>query len=691
VKRKTLLILIGSLLGLCLVLFVVGWGALYLARSREEAGPAVIIKEPTNGVQVNTDEITLVRALATDAIGVVGVELWVDGVLEATARSQLEKGSNPFPVVQGWEAAIPGQHTLTVRAYNSEGHSSHVSVRAEALDVPRAAPTPVSHQVQEGDTVETIATGYLVSVEDILEENPTLEQPLQPGDSVVIPLPSPEDEDPPPIEERPAETVAEEESPDGGPWQLYPEDGPPDPIESIELSPWLSIISRMPFLRIVPPEPMEGAVEVEAAFLEVDRTYDGVYCYVSLAGSDTERLPAEGDLESLGERRWRIEAQMGPDNRRMVSIPSEEGGLGVWVNCLGYTGSEEGGELSDLGTLMTSHFADEWDGRLIEQSATGPGGWFRLGYRIWPAGEAPEEAVYPIEWLGPPTNLSTGAIWDALGFHYGFYFDYPTGGEELVDGFLLYRNGAQLPHARPRYVSPAGDPEYTHWFAEIGQSDFYPSCPSIYEFYMVAYREDAETGHGESGPSNSVFIEGDPVPCYRSKIVRVTLEQLDTHCLRVDWYLFPCIDTCGCGAHYGNGPMYVGGSPMGNIWVDGEEVSSCWAPYGSACDPGMHCGRSYTMREIGCSGEQWQGVLGPMDDLTISMKWWDYDVWSGKDEFCAGDFTIGHWELDDIAKSPDAERQRAYEGDYDGGPGECSLKFTVEVVAEETPPTPVEP
>lgn len=261
----------------------------------------------------------------------------------------------------------------------------------------------------------------------------------------------------------------------------------------------------------------------------------------------------------------------------------------------------------------------------------------------------------------------------------------------MVDGFLLYRNGAQLADiARPRLSSAY--PEYTTWFAQVRQSDFHPTCPSRYGFHMVAYREDAELGHIESDPSNSVFIEGDPVPCYQSKIVRVTLEQLQTRCLRVDWYLFPCLDNCGCGSHYGNGPRVVGGSPHGKIWVNGERVSNCWAPYGSACDPGMHCGTSYTMWGIGCSGEQWEGVLGPMDDLTISMKWWDSDVWSGDDKFCAGDYTIEQWELDDIAKSPDGERRRTYEPEFNGGPGECSLKFTVEVVAEEgTIWTPVEP
>jgi LysM repeat protein len=692
---RRILIIVGSLLGLCVVLSVVGWGVLYLARPRGETGPTVIIKEPRNGVQVNTNEMTLVRALATDPIGVVGVELWVDGQLEASARSELETGSSPFPVLEGWEPGAPGPHTLTVRAYNSDGASKHATARVEALDVPRPVPTPMSYDVQQGDTLQTIATGYAVSVEEIAEQNPGLEEPLEPGYSIFVPPPSPEEEDPPWFEEGSPEEIPEEEWPDLSPEELYPDDGPPDPIESIELSPWLSIISRTPFLTIIPPEPMEAALEIEAAFLEVDRAFDGVYCYVSLAGSDTARLPAEGDLESLGGRRWGIETHMGPDNRRIMAIPREEVGLDVWFNCLGYTGSEDGGEVSDLGTLMVTHFSDEWDGRLMELSATGVDGWFRVGYRIWPAGEEPEEAPYPAVWLAPPANLRDTAIFDALGFHYGFVFDYPTGLEEFVDGFLLYRNEAQLPEViRPRYNSPAADPEYTTWFAEITRPNFYPSCPTTYEFHMVAYREVEELGHIESDPSNSVFIEGDPVPCYESKIVRVTVEQLQTRCLRVDWYLFACVDTCGCGGHYGNGPRVVGGSPDGKIWVNGEEVSDCWAPYGSLCDPGMHCGTSYTMREIGCSVEQseeWEGVLGAMDDLTASMKWWDYDVWSGRDKFCAGDYTIGHWELDDIAKLPEGERTRTYEPEYNGGPGECSLKFTVEVVAEAAPLPSVEP
>jgi len=681
---RRILIIVGSLLGLCVVLSVVGWGALYLTRPTEETGPVVIIKEPSNKAQVNTNEITLVRGLATDPIGVVGVELWVDGQLEASARSQLEKGSNPFPVVEGWEPETPGQHTLTVRAYNSDGASNHATVRVEALDVPRAAPTPVSHQVQEGDTLETIATGYLVSVEDIVEQNPGLEEPLLPGDSVVIPLPSPEDEDPPPIEERPAETVAEEEFPDGGPWELYPEDGPPDSIESIELSPWLSIISRMPFLRIVPPEPMETALEVEAEFLEVDRTYDGVYCYVSLASSDTERLPAEGDLESLGERRWGIQEQMGPDNRRMVSIPVAEGGLDVWVNCLGYVRSEEGGEISDLGSLEASHFTEEWDGRLIEQSVTGPDGWFRVGYRVWRVGETPEEEVYPIEWLGPPTNLQETAILDSWGFHRGFHLDYPTGGEELVDGFLLYRNGAQLPYGRPYHPSPAADPEYTTWFAEIRERDLFPSCPTIYEFYMVAYREDDELGHRESAPSNSVFIEGDPVPCYQSKMVRVTFEQLETGCLDLDDYIVQRLCTRGCGGLRAccdcNHDPRDWPIPYGDVWVNGEKAPpGLWQDFDSS-----------SVYDVGRFLHPGDLLLGPLDDLTITMKLWDPDMGSRADLFCPGEYTIGHWELDELAKSPPGQRNRTYDPEFSNHNGTCWLKFTLEVLAEAVPPTPVE-
>lgn len=656
-------ILVGSLLGVCLLVTVLGSAVYFFLQPREEVRPAVMIKSPGYDEQVSANEITLVQAIARDPSGVMRVELWSDGELVAVKTSQLPEGSNPFPLIEGWQPESPGKHTLIVRAYNKAQRSGQASVLVEVLDLPKPEPTPVAHEVQAGDTLETIAIEYDVSAEDIAENNPGLEEPLEPGEEILIPPPPPEEEDPPRPEEAPPEPLPDEE--------------PPEPAETVEVSPLLAIAGRLftrPLISFI-------SLELEGVYLEVDKEYNGVYCYASLAGSAMERVPAEGYLESMGERRWDIEAQMGGENRRIVSVPREEGRLDVRVNCIGYNESEEGGIIFDLGTLTASHSEEEWDGRLIEQMVNGLHGWFRVGYRIYPFGER-EEVVEPMIWIDPPTNLTEGVMLImGEGWLFGFNFDYPIGAEETIGGFHIFRNGALLAEVtHPLLISRY--PDHNTWFAAIWQSDFYPACPNVYEFYMTAYIDNPIYGRMDSMPSNSVFTEGDPVPCYRSKVVRVTFEYLHTGCLDLDDYVIQRLCTtgqlgsmnqqmgrepCGCNHDPRDWPI-----PYGDVWVNGVKAcSGLWQDFDSAS--------TYEVGRFFCPSDL---LLGPLDDLTITMKLWDPDVWSSRDLFCPGEYTIGHWELDELAKSPPGERKRTYVPEFSNDNGTCWLEFTVEVLSE---------
>ncbi|MFN3741447.1 MAG: LysM peptidoglycan-binding domain-containing protein [Anaerolineales bacterium] len=660
-KRRTSLLL-ALLVGLCSICILVG-GAVYSLQRPEEAKPVVLIKSPGYGEEVNLYQTTLLQAIVRDPQGVMRVELWVDRELLAVKTSRLPRGSNPFPFIETWQPKNPGSHVLVVRAYNSAKKSGQASITLKAVEGAKPEPTPIAHEVQPGESLETIAAKYDVRMEDILGGNPGLEEPLKPGDKLLIP-PPPEIEDPP----RPEETAPE----------LLPGEEPPQPVERIELSPLSEMAIRL-FPRVPsPPIPQESegliSLQVEGVYLVVDKEYQGVSCYLSLAGSDVERIPEEGYLENLGGTRWDIEAQMGEENKRIVLIPRSEGRLDVMVNCIGYNEYEQGSLIFDLGTLMASHTAEEWDGRLIERLATGLHGWFKVGYRISPFPPLSPSEERP----APPTNLMEGAVLDGYGWEFGLYFDYPTGAEN-VDGYLIYRNDTLLAEVtHPALVSSY--PDRNTWFAPISRADFYPSCPNRYEFYVTAYR-DTPQGRLESEHSNSVFVDADPVPCYRSKVVRVTFNYLHTGCLDLDDHLFQQLCTKG---QYGSVNQQMGREPCdcnhdprfwpipeGDVWVNGEKAEpSLWQDFDSATTYDVTYFRPVTL------------ILGPSDDLTIRMELRDPDMWSRADKFCTGEYTIGHWELDEIAKAAQGERERSYRAEFSNDNGTCWLDFVVEVLAE---------
>jgi len=109
--------------------------------------PTVIIAAPPSGSQYRENDEVAVQSTSTDSSGVARVELLVDGNLVRTDPSPSPQVS--FTLIQTWKA-IPGTHTLSVRAYNTSGAVSDpaavsISVVQVAVPVPPAtafAPPP---------------------------------------------------------------------------------------------------------------------------------------------------------------------------------------------------------------------------------------------------------------------------------------------------------------------------------------------------------------------------------------------------------------------------------------------------------------------------------------------------------------------------------------------------------------------
>lgn len=85
--------------------------------------PLVTIQSPVAGTPFQEGDDVAVQSTATDKSGIVRVELSVDGAVVRADAPPIAQGQISFSVIQTWKAA-PGNHTLSVRAFNASGTAS---------------------------------------------------------------------------------------------------------------------------------------------------------------------------------------------------------------------------------------------------------------------------------------------------------------------------------------------------------------------------------------------------------------------------------------------------------------------------------------------------------------------------------------------------------------------------------------
>jgi len=687
--------LVGMALGL-LILLVIGGAAFFLLRDRgpRSQGPAVTIRAPQFGEQLTANQSMIVHAMAEDFRGVARVELWVDQQLLSVQTSQLPEGSTPFPLTYNWYPEQAGSHLLVVRAYNRAGGTGQATVRVEAMANDRGT-AQMSYQVAEGDTLASIATRYGLTPEGIASENPGLTEPLTPGGAISISLP-PTDPEGIPADEP------------GAPEPL-PGEEPPDPLGVPARLPLSDLLSRLPFSRT-------GAsagtwIEVEVLSLEVDKEYDGVYCYYSLAGAPFERVPADGYFAGLGERRWGIEEAMGGDRTRVVVLPDETDTLDLNGNCMGYRSTGAGGEAFDLGTLTISHTLAEADGTTILKEINGRDGWFRVGYGLHeipsaPSGPPPRPGVAevppPAGPLPAPALSGTcdrGFLGDSWAVECQLAWTVPadsSGVSPWVDGFILLRNGALLETLpaggawrktlsgswlaiAPTIIDESGRARTAAEWGDL------PAPGESYDFQVVYYQgaplADAPEGY-RSPPSNIFTLTGDMWP--GSVEVTVTIHALHVTCIDSDrddpqlcWDLMvpgpldsTGMPTGGCSYFCSGDPEDWGSGAYGGINVNGSRVLNIHYPINSGAR--YNFPPSYgTM-----SPPTITVTLSPFQSLVITSRMWDYDVWSADDPFCHGVVAMSPRELLAIRDGVTPAEQISM---FKSREGMCHLRYTVEV------------
>jgi hypothetical protein len=106
----------------------------------QAAKPKTTIQSPATGAQFREGDDVTVQSISTDPVGVVRVELLVDGAVVRADAPPIAAGQTSFTLAQKWKA-LAGTHTLSVRAFNASGGASEfalvtITVVAAVVEVP---------------------------------------------------------------------------------------------------------------------------------------------------------------------------------------------------------------------------------------------------------------------------------------------------------------------------------------------------------------------------------------------------------------------------------------------------------------------------------------------------------------------------------------------------------------------------
>ena len=471
-KRKWIILLLVSIMGLCCIGILIG-GAAYYYMS-QTTGPAqaplpvVQIFYPPNLAEVPFGSVIPVGAEAFVPEGnqITSLQLWADGELVG----EMSGSSVALTASWGWIPANGVEHTLVARAYNQEGGEGTGTIRVDVTrdladtdqdgiaDEEDDCPDVVGAAEWNGCTPEAageIGAAWAPGGGNLAEGILDALGDLVPGDH--------------PVGEEPPVIVPEEDPPSEDPPVIVPEEDPP-----------------------VPP-PM-ALLEVESLSLVSAIGARDVYCYVTLTSRPLERVPtdAEGNFVEIGAGEWNISDFMGGALGRMVDVP-EAGPLHFEVDCWGHFSDDPlDPDVRHMGIVSLDHGPADWDGRELTAHGEMDANWFDIKYRIC-RGEC-ELATLPA-----PYHLSL----INMGAHYelSWFWDGAPGVDNADVGFHVYRDGI------PIATVPDNNP--FNLIALLPGEVEPPLCNQEYRFEVRAVRgADVQL----SNPSNIAWAIS-PGPC----------------------------------------------------------------------------------------------------------------------------------------------------------------------------------
>lgn len=191
VRSGAILTLLLGAVGLVAVcgLVLVGYSPRQQRQVRAQfAPPTVLVTDPASGISASAESYLGVSATATGMSPIISVELWLDGELKEAQSSDQAEGRSPFYANFGLRVPSEGSHMLFVRAVDANGLIGQ-SLPISVLGEPKPSQAFVAVSVQEGETLEGIATDSATSPEILQALNPGLGSQPPTGALVKVPLP----------------------------------------------------------------------------------------------------------------------------------------------------------------------------------------------------------------------------------------------------------------------------------------------------------------------------------------------------------------------------------------------------------------------------------------------------------------------------------------------------------------------
>jgi len=478
------------LIPLILLLAVLVWAGIFyfILRGRSlELRPLVLLTSPLSSQYVETGKSVGIQAVARSKTGIERMQVWVDDYLLAEKKMTEEEINSPLVIMTNWVPAMSGRHVISVRAFSADGVSGQSTVFVTAEQEVAAR-----HVVQEGETLEVIAASYGVEEAAIIDANAAAgaESP-QAGDEVEIPAAGggspPFDswgEEVTPADDRGGGRIG----PDGGAGEEdeAPSAAAPEPgsIESMGLF-WFADLFQPP------TDPIELVIKVLA--LQTREGYEGLHCYVSLAGSTPTWVP-DADMDQSTDETFHSRAdgtewnvgQYLSDTRSTNITWERNTPVPLDISCVGVT--DGGLNAVELGRILDEVSPDQWG---VPQTARSSGGesQFNLAYLV----------TYPEKGLDlamtPPWDVRLHQDASTLSWSY-----LPeVGGAPAVDGFAIFLND-QLQFTVDGRTHEVDIPP--QWF-EV-------PCDNQYRFTVVAFFNTYPEGNFSPPSEAAVLAGGDP-------------------------------------------------------------------------------------------------------------------------------------------------------------------------------------
>jgi hypothetical protein len=476
------------------VLICIAAAAIFYFQRRSAAfnsRPLVLIHTPINHDRLAVGQIIPVHATAREQSGLGRIELWIDDEL-ITARDAPEGGATSLTLTSAWKPGLAGTHLVVVRAFTLRGIPGQSSVMLLASASPAVGPE--THTMQEGETVDVIASDHGVSPDELAASNPDLGS-SGPGDQLVIP----EGDMPPAV------------APAGGGGGEPPSDSTRSPGSS---NPLQSLIFQLvPFLSASDVSSEPASLRIEVLSLRTAEAFDGLHCYVGVGGGTPRWLPDSDNDQTTDESfaalpggSWDVQPSMAGSAAPFLAWPGDQA-LQLEVACVGMAGG--GLDALDLGSVQLGIPPSDWDGVIRTAGADGEGGHVDIEYKVTRMSGTPRgEPVWLEPGMTAPTNVHLDDRRISLRWDY-----FPRPDEEPIDGFRIYLNGS-LQWTEPAEARESGLPY--EWF--------HPLCGSPYTFGVAAFR--AGYPDGPESPAGTALVVTPVGQCDRE--LQVIFHSLET-------------------------------------------------------------------------------------------------------------------------------------------------------------------